>query len=71
MTSLLKKAFRKAEQLPEDQQDALAAALLEELDSEDRWRQLLEKSPDALAAFANEALAERRAGKTVSLDESL
>ena len=71
MTSLLKKAFRKAGQLPQDQQDALAAALLEELDSEDRWRQLLEKSPDALAALANEALAERRAGKTVSLDESL
>jgi len=36
-------------------QDALAAALLREMDSEDGRRKLLEKSPDTLAA-----LAERR-----------
>lgn len=71
MTSLLEEAFRKAAELPEDQQDTLAAALLDELNSEARWRKLLAKSPESLAALANEALAERRGGQTIALDESL
>jgi len=61
MTSLLRKAFEKAGTLPDDQQDALAKMLLEELESETGWRALLANSPDALSALADEALAEGRA----------
>lgn len=71
MTSLLEKAFREAARLPDDQQDAFAAMLLAELKSEVRWQELLSQSSDALASLANEALAERRDGRTVDLDESL
>ena len=71
MTSLLEKAFRQAARLPDDQQDALAAMLLEELKSEARWQELLSRSSEALRSLAEEALAERHNGRTVDLDESL
>lgn len=71
MTSLLEKAFKEAARLPDEQQDALAALLLEELASEVRWRKLLSESPGALATLAEEALGERRSGRTVDLDKSL
>ncbi len=71
MTKALKKAFEAASKLPEAEQDALAAAILEELASERRWDELFERSADTLAELANEALAEDRAGRTRPLDELL
>ena len=68
MTELLRKAFREASKLPDDEQDALASVLLEELEGEHRWESTLEKSHDRLAGLADEALAEHRAGKTKILD---
>jgi hypothetical protein len=69
MTKLLQKAFDEASKLPEeDEQDALARILLEELASERRWEELFSGSPDLLADFANEALVEHRAGRTEKLD---
>ncbi len=53
------------------EQDALAAAILEELASERRWDELFERSTDTLAKLAKEALAEDRAGRTRPLDELL
>lgn len=37
MTSLLRKAFTEAEQLPEWEQDALAAFILEEIATSQQW----------------------------------
>jgi hypothetical protein len=71
MTKPLKMAFEAASKLPEAEQDALAAAILEELESERRWDELFERSGDTLAKLAKEALAEERAGRTRSLDELL
>jgi len=71
MTKALKKAFEAASKLPEAEQDALAAAILEELASERRWDELFEPSTDTLAKLAKEALAEDRAGRTRPLDELL
>ncbi len=71
MTKALKKAFEAASKLPEAEQDALAAAILEELASERRWDELFERSADTLAKLANEALTEDRAGRTRPLDELL
>ena len=68
MTKLLEKAFSEAAKLPEPEQDALAAAILEELESERRWDELFERSGDVLSELAEEALAEHRAGRTRELD---
>lgn len=67
MTKLLEKAFEVAAKLPPEQQDALAAALLRELESDQRWDQLFAASPDLLANLAEEALKEERAGYTKPL----
>lgn len=68
MTSLLKKAFEKAAQLPAEEQDRFGAWLLEELNSEERWSELLACSSDVLAKLAGDAIAEHRAGKTLPID---
>jgi hypothetical protein len=68
MTKLLEEAFAEASKLPEQEQDALAAAILEELASERRWDQAFADSADLLAQLADQALAEHRAGKTHVLD---
>ena len=71
MTKSLKKAFDAASKLPEAEQDALAAAILEELESEKRWDELFHRSADTLAKLAKDALAEDRAGRTRPLDDLL
>jgi hypothetical protein len=68
MTKLLEEAFAEASKLPEQEQDALATAILEELASEHRWDQAFANSADLLAQLADQALAEHRAGKTHILD---
>jgi len=67
MTQLLEKALREVAKLPPSDQDAVAAIVLEELASEQKWAELFEKSQDVLARMAHEALAEHRAGKTKPL----
>lgn len=67
MTQLLEKALSEVAKLPPSEQDALAAILLEELASEQKWSELFAKSQDKLAELAEEALAEHRAGKTKPL----
>jgi len=64
VTKLLEKVFDAAAKLPEKEQEAFAALMLEELASEQRWAEAFAKSQDALAGMADEALAEFRAGKT-------
>lgn len=68
MTKLLEEAFAEASKLPEQEQDALAAVILEELASERRWDQAFADSADLLAQLADQALEEHRAGKTHVLD---
>lgn len=64
MTSqLLEQAITEIKALPEQEQDALAALILEEIASERRWQQLFAESQDVLAQLADEALAEYKAGK--------
>lgn len=64
MTKLLEKAISAAKRLPAAEQDAVAAIILKELESEQRWADLFAKSQDALARLAAEALDEHAAGKT-------
>ncbi|MDP9314560.1 MAG: hypothetical protein M3R24_27395 [Chloroflexota bacterium] len=68
MTQRLEAAFAEVAKLPEPEQDAFAAWIIEELVSEHRWSQSFAKSQDLLATLAEEALAEHRAGRTQPLD---
>ena len=61
MTEALKRAFEAAARLSDRQQDELAAAILEELDADERWDAAFDRSQDALERLADEALAEHRA----------
>ena len=67
MTDLLGKALSESAKLPPAEQDAVAAILLEELASEERWAKSFAKSRDVLEKLAEEALAEHRAGLTKPL----
>ncbi len=68
MTPLLEQAFARAAQLPEAEQELLAARLLAELAEEDAFDRALASSGDKLARLAAEALAEHRSGQTHELD---
>ena len=68
MTHLLEQAFAAAGQLPADEQDALARALLSDLASERTIDDRIAATPDALARLADEALAEHHADRTEPLD---
>jgi len=67
-TELLEKAFAEASKLSEQEQEALAAWILEELASEQRWQDAFVDSGDVLAQLAYEALVEHREGRTRELD---
>jgi hypothetical protein len=71
MTTLLEKAFGEAAKLSPKDQDALAAQLLADLESEQRWAEAFARSQDKLAALADEALAEFQQGETKPLTEDL
>ncbi|MBK8742408.1 MAG: hypothetical protein IPM02_24260 [Betaproteobacteria bacterium] len=62
MTQLLEEALREVAKLPTTEQDAIAAILLEEIASEQRWATSFEKSQDVLAKLSQEPLLERAAG---------
>ena len=71
MTNSLQEAFKQASALPEEQQEVLAAIVLEEIASEKRWEASFAGSQDMLERMANEALEEHRRGETEDLDNLL
>ena len=68
MTKLLKEAMKRVSDLPDDEQDAVASIILEEVEDEVRWRAIFAKSQDVLARLANEARAEIARGDVSSFD---
>ena len=64
MTKLLEMAISEIQKLSDDEQDAIAAVLMAELESERRWERAFDSTTDQLSILASEALAEYRAGKT-------
>jgi hypothetical protein len=68
MTNKLKKAFDAAAKLPPAEQDALAAAILEEVKVDGLWDASFANKPGALERLADEALEEHRSGRTRPLD---
>ena len=68
MTKALRKAFEAASRVPEREQEELAAAILEELASDEGWEAAFAESQCVLKGLADEALKEHRAGRTEALD---
>ena len=68
MTKALEDAFKDAQKLSALEQDHLAAAIHAEIEAEHTWDSQLADSGGALAAFADEAVAEHRSGRTLPLD---
>lgn len=66
MNQLLQKAFERAAELPQAEQNRFARFLLAELESERQWADLFARpeSEDLLERLADEALSEHRAGRT-------
>jgi hypothetical protein len=68
MSHLIDEAIAEIQKLPVPEQETFAAWILAELASERRWAAASAKSEDVLAQWADEALAEHRAGRTHPLD---
>ena len=68
MGKLLDKVIMETAKLPDAEQEAFAAFMLAELESESRWDDLFARSQDMLARMAEEARQEYRAGLTEPLD---
>jgi hypothetical protein len=68
MTTLLEKAFNEAAKLPEVDQNVFAKWVLGELHSEARWQRAFAELEDILERLADEALEDKRRGKTTPLD---
>jgi hypothetical protein len=58
MTEALAAAVASASRLPAEEQDVLAALLMAEMDSEERWNTLFSKSQGVLADLAKRALGQ-------------
>jgi len=69
MIEPLKRAFALAEQCSEDEQHALAALLLEEMQAAEQWRALLAdpRSTILLERLVDDALTEDLAGETETI----
>ncbi|PAW82675.1 MAG: hypothetical protein B9S33_14885 [Pedosphaera sp. Tous-C6FEB] len=64
MTATLEKAVSLANELPPERQDSLAAVMLAEMDSEQRWDGQFASQPNKLAGLAAQALAEFERAET-------
>ena len=68
-THLLKQAFERASELPEDEQNFIAQSLIRAIESDSQlWDAAFASSVEKLDELAEQALAEYRAGRTEPLD---
>ena len=68
MTRKLKFAIDRVSVLPDDEQDAVASIILEEIEDEARWRASFARSQQALARLADQARAEIARGDVLPFD---
>jgi hypothetical protein len=67
MTHLLEKAIVEMTKLPEDQQDAIATWILEELQDDQAWDAAFATSQDKLAKLAEKAREDMRTGRVKNM----
>jgi len=68
MTQLLERAIAQLKTRSIDEQDAIAAMILEELEGDRRWDESFARSPNFLAQMAAAAMEEYHAGQTQELE---
>ena len=68
MGGLLEKAISEASKLTQNEQEAVGAWLLAEMESERRWGELFGRSSTALERMADEAVEQHEHGLTTPLD---
>ena len=68
MTKLLEEALSRLTQLSNEEQDQIAALILEEIESERNWDEAFSKSRNQLAHLAGEAFEEYERGETRPCD---
>jgi hypothetical protein len=66
MTQLLEQALTEVKKLPEPEQDAIAALILDELADERRWQENFARSQDQLSRIAAKVREDIRAGRVTS-----
>jgi hypothetical protein len=69
MTQALSAAVASAAKLPDEEQNVLAAILLDEMESEERWSALFTGSQNLLQQMASEAIEDFQAGRVQPIDE--
>ena len=70
ITKQFEKVIEKVGSLPEDDQNALAEWILEELEDEKRWQKSFSESQDVLEKMAEKALKDREQGTVKPFDLS-
>ena len=67
MTRLLERAIDEVRKLPEPEQDAIAARILEQIADDRAWDDAFARSPDVLARLAAKAREDIAAGRVRTL----
>ena len=68
MTRTLKQAFEAASRLSSDEQDVLAAQMLQEIAWEKKWESALTDDPEKLQSLVEEARQDIKAGRVQELN---
>jgi hypothetical protein len=71
MTQLLERAIAQLKTRSIDEQDAIAAMILEELEDDRQWDESFARSPNLLAQMAAAAMEEYHTGQTQELDPEI
>jgi hypothetical protein len=71
MTQLLEQAVARVKELSDEQQNTIAAIILQELEDDLKWEQAFANSQDQLAKWEEKVQADIRAGrvKKMGIDE--
>ena len=64
MSKLLDEAYAAAKELPEQEQEAIGAWLLAEIDADRKWDELVAQPSDVIERMADKAEEEHRRGRT-------
>jgi methylase of polypeptide subunit release factors len=68
MPNLLDEAYAAAKELPEEEQEAIGAVLLAQMDSDRKWDELFAQRSDVIERMADQALEHHLRGRTLPLD---
>ena len=69
MSKLLDEAYAAAKELPEQEQEAIGAWLLAEIDADRKWDELFAQSSEVIERMADKALEDHRRGLTRLLEQ--